>query len=260
MIDLHAHVLPGIDDGPRDLPRAVDLARAAAAAGTVQLATTPHVDHGYGVVPEDLAGQRADVQRELDAAGVGLRLLQGGEVALARLPDLDVAQLGLLTLGGGGTILLEPPSTIAGPLLERAVFGLQRRGFGVLLAHPERSPDCARDVDAVGRLVDRGVRLQVTAASLSGGFGRTARDLAVELLRRGAVHVIASDGHDPGGRPPEIASHVRAAARVLPEVAEGLAYWTELAPRAIVEGAALPPPPVVRPRARGLRRLLPRRR
>ncbi|HEX5782760.1 MAG TPA: CpsB/CapC family capsule biosynthesis tyrosine phosphatase, partial [Solirubrobacteraceae bacterium] len=144
MIDLHAHILPGLDDGPASLEDSVAMARVASAAGTRALATTPHVDHRFGLSPADLAAAREALARRIAEAGIELELLAGGEVAPERLADLDDDDLRHLTLGGGPYVLLECPLSPGGGGLDVMVADLRRRGFGVLLGHPERSPALIR--------------------------------------------------------------------------------------------------------------------
>lgn len=246
MIDLHAHVLPGLDDGPPTLEVAVAMARAAVAAGTRAMATTSHIDRGLGLGPSDLGPARERLAERLAAENVPLELLQGGEIAPARLYGLDDATLRGLTLGGGPFVLLECPFTPVGTTLEPMVDDLQRRGFGVLLAHPERSPTFQRDPARLAALVERGALAQVTAGTFAGTFGETARRAAQAMLDAGLVHVLATDAHDPSHRPPDL--------RAVGDALDGpqLAWMTEAAPAAVVTGRRPPERPPL-PRGRGVR-------
>jgi protein-tyrosine phosphatase len=252
VIDLHAHILPGLDDGPRDTEGALVMARAAAAAGTRAIATTSHVNLGFGLSPEDLAAAREALQLELDAARIELRLLSGGEIAPERLPDLDDDALRGFALGSGGCVLLECPFVPVGAVMEMMVHDLRQRGFAVLLAHPERSATFQREPERLQRLIDMGASGQVTAGSLAGGFGDTARRAALRMLESGQVHVIASDAHDPTHRPPDPRLADRALAQVYGDVEEQVAWMTEDAPAALVAGEPLPERPPL-PRAGGPR-------
>ena len=246
MIDLHAHILPGLDDGPATAEAAVVMARAAVASGTRALATTSHVNHGFGLGPADLVPARAALAERLAAEGVELELLAGAEIAPDRLPGLDDDDLRALTLGGGPYLLLECPLSPVAAGMELVVADLQRRGFGVLLAHPERSPSLQREPGLLGALVERGALAQVTTGSLTGRFGERARRASEEMLRRGLVHVLASDAHDVVERPPDL----RATGDALdPRHAE---WMTSAAPGAIVAGRPLPERPPL-PRGRGVR-------
>jgi protein-tyrosine phosphatase len=257
VIDLHCHVLPGVDDGPATLEEALDLARGAAGAGVATLVATPHVDFGH----PDNDGARvhaavASLQAELDAAGIGVRVLPGAELGITRAAALGDEELGRLSLGGGPWLLLECPlSRALGTGFPAAARGLARRGHRVLLAHPERSPVFQREPDALAGLVAEGMLTQVTAGALTGRFGRTVRDFARRLVGAGLVHVAASDAHGRD-RPVSIAAELGAAG--LGELAPWLA---DAVPAALLAGTDPPPAPPLppRPARRGLRRLLARR-
>jgi protein-tyrosine phosphatase len=254
VIDLHAHILPGLDDGPASLDGAVALARAAAADGTRVLAATSHVDTTFGLRPADLAHARAAVRERLAAEAVALELVQGGEVSLDRLPGLRDDDLRALTLGNGPWILLECPFSPAASAMDLVAGDLQRRGFRVLLAHPERSPSFQREPARLARLIDGGARAQVTAGSLTGDFGATVRRSALRLVEAGLVHVLASDAHDHRGRPPLLSTAVTALQQRFGDVGAHVEWMTERLPAAILAGDRLPEPPP-RPRRRRLLRL-----
>ena len=246
MIDLHAHILPGLDDGPPTTDAALELARVAVAAGTRAIATTSHLGYLYHVTPDHIARARAALAVRLADEGIELELLAGGEIAPDRLPDLDDEALRAVALGGGPYVLFECPFSPVGAGMEMMVADLQQRGFAVLLAHPERSPSFQRDLGLLTRLVERGALAQITTGSLAGRFGETVRGAALEMLQQGLAHVLASDTHDPVHRGPDL----RAAGDVLDEAQHQ--WMTAAAPAAIVAGRPLPERPPL-PRARGMR-------
>jgi protein-tyrosine phosphatase len=246
MIDLHAHILPGIDDGPPTVEAALEMARTAVAAGTTAIATTSHVGYHFDVAPEDIARARAALAERLATASIELDLLAGGEIAPDRLPDLDDDALRSLALGGGSYVLFECPFAPVGAGMEMMAADLQRRGFGVLLAHPERSPSFQRDLTLLAALVERGALAQITTGSLAGGFGQIPQRAALAMLQQGLVHVLATDAHDARVRGPDLRRHGEA---LDPDQHE---WMTEAAPAAIVAGRPLPPRPPL-PRARGVR-------
>jgi protein-tyrosine phosphatase len=252
VIDLHTHILPGLDDGPPDLDAAATMARAAVRSGTTAVATTSHINVGFALSPEDLRAARTELAARLEADGIALELLAGGEVAPDRLPALDDDTLRAVALGGGDCILLECPFPPIGSGMELMVSDLQRRGFSVLLAHPERSATFQQDPARLRRLVEMGAWAQVTAGALDGGFGERARRAAFGMLEAGLVHVLASDSHDPQFRPPDPRLAERALVERYGDVEEQLVWMTEVAPAAIVAGRALPSRPPL-PRARGMR-------
>ena len=254
MIDIHCHVLPGIDDGPSGLDGSLDLARAAAGDGTTVLVATPHVSHGF---PNDstVIGERvARVNEALREAGIDVEVKRGAEVAHDMLPRLEDDELRALTLGGGPNLLLEAPLSAVGGELEEAIERVHGLRLGVVLAHPERCPSFHRDPDRLARLVAGGVATSVTAASYGGGFGGTVQRLTVMLAGRGLIHDAASDAHDAVRRPPLLRSTLLAASDGLPGLAGQIDWLARDVPRALVAGEPLPPaPPAPSPRRRGVR-------
>lgn len=257
MIDLHSHVLPGIDDGPSTVEGALAMARAAVTAGTRQIVATPHIDHRYGVEPHQMRVAVEALTLTLRDRGIPLEVVAGGELGLARVGDLDDDQLRALRLGDGPYLLVECPHVMVGGLLETAVFELQARGHAVLLAHPERCPSFHDEPERLRRLVEAGSLTSITASSLSGRFGRTVRRFALELLRERLVHDVASDAHDDVGRPPGLLAGIADARAELPGLDEHVEWLTRGAPAAILAGAPLPSRPAA---AIGRRRRLSLRR
>jgi protein-tyrosine phosphatase len=240
MIDLHSHVLWGIDDGPDTVEGSVELARAAAAAGTHTVLATPHVSRRYPNDAPTIARLVEELRSRLAIEGVELELLAGAEVALMHLPDVEPAQLQRMGLGGGPWLLIECPfaPTVGG--LEDILLGLQRRGQRIVLAHPERCSTFQHDPELLARLVDGGILTSITAGSVVGDFGEHVRRFALELVHRELVHNVASDTHDPVRRPPGIADRLERAGLA------PLADWlTRETPTAILAGAELPPRPDV---------------
>jgi protein-tyrosine phosphatase len=222
VIDLHSHILPGVDDGPKTVEGSLELARVAVAAGTRTILATPHIND----------------DRSIDAARVA-----------AGLEALRPA------LGGGPYLLVESPFSPAIGAFEPLVLDLLGRGHRVLLAHPERCPAFHRDPERLQRLVDAGVLVQITAGSMTGGFGSTVRRLTATMLRTGVVHVVASDAHDAVKRPPGLNDGFTSLERELPGLAELQPWMTEQVPRAILDGTPLPERPPLPKEAGFLRRL-----
>lgn len=238
LIDLHCHLLPGVDDGALDLDDSAAMAVRAVREGISAVCATPHVRGDHEVRIGEIAGRVAALGEELERRGIDLRVLAGGEVAEPVLARLDDAELRAVALGGGRFVLLEP---VAGPLSDRldaAVERLRRRGFRALIAHPERH--LAEDLFArLARLVERGALVQATAAALE-------RGPAVEGMRalaaRGLVHVLATDAHSShGGRPMRIAGGLDAL-RDVERVAPHLDWIAHAAPEEIVSGGDPRPP------------------
>jgi protein-tyrosine phosphatase len=254
-VDIHAHVLPGIDDGPADLDDALTMLRAAADSGTATLVATPHLRDDFpDVHVRELAGRCAELRDRIATESLGLDLICGAEVSLVWAIDATDEDLSLASVGQLGTdLLIETPftSTVG---LETMLYGLRARGFRVTLAHPERSREFQHDRSPLVRLAEQGVLLQVNADTLVGNVKKSATArLGAELCLEGLAGVIASDGHRghswrPVGR---LAEAVAAATEL---VGPDRAQWMAIdAPRAIVEGRPLPEPPAVVTRRRGLR-------
>ncbi|HWK25979.1 MAG TPA: CpsB/CapC family capsule biosynthesis tyrosine phosphatase [Solirubrobacter sp.] len=236
MIDLHSHVLPGLDDGSPDLEAALALAREVAASGVRVLAATPHLRADFpDVRVSELPARVRALQAAVDAAGLDLRIALGGEVDLLWAQGVEDDTLRAVTYDARGTdLLVETPYGELPPLFEDLLFRIRVRGFRVLLAHPERNPSFQRDPARLLRLVENDLLVQLTAASVVGG-GRAAK-LAARLIADGHAHVIAGDLHRPNGS--------RAGLRAAVEHAGARAEWMVTdAPAAILEGAPLPPAP-----------------
>lgn len=255
MIDLHAHVLPGIDDGPANLDGALELIAACEADGIHTLAATPHIrfDHP-DVVPAELADRAARLGEAVRTAGLGVRVVVGGEIDLLWSQRASDEELRLVSYGQRGSdLLVETPYGELPPNFETALFELALRGYRTLLAHPERSPTFRRDPDRLVALVAKGVLVQVTAAAIAAPRkGSASARFARALIDETLVHVIASDAHAVGGsRSPGLREAVEAAARTAPLRA---AWMVSDAPAAILAGEPLPEPPSERSRRRWFRR------
>lgn len=254
MLDLHCHLLPGIDDGPSDLDGSVALAADLAAGGVTAVAATPHCRHDHpGVVPAELAERCALVQERLDAEGVELTVIPAGEADINWAMDASDDDLRLVSYGQRGhDLLLEVPYVALNSTFEDMLFDLTVKGLRLLLAHPERNPTLRDNPERVDQLVQRGALVQVTASSLarSDRKSRTAA-IAKFLVRQGLAHVIASDAH--GAAAPNRSSLAEGVAAAADLVGEDRARWmAEDAPAAVLAGEPLPPPPRIRLPKRGL--------
>jgi protein-tyrosine phosphatase len=245
LVDIHAHLLPGIDDGPETVRESLDMARAAVEAGIVTVVSTPHLRDDFpDVVVDELAERCRELQGELDGAGIPLQVLAGAEVALDWALDADQEQLRLASYGQrGGDLLIETPENVS--LLARMLVPLREAGYRVTLAHPERTPGFQRNPERLTDLVEQGTLLQVNAPSLLGRWRNERGRLAVGLCRDGLAHAVASDGHRGQAWRPvtDLADAVhKLSAAVGPDRA---AWLASAGPRAIVEGTPLPAIPAV---------------
>ena len=266
MIDLHAHVLPGVDDGPADVREALGLARAMVAGGVHTVVATSHVSERYRNDGATLAAARERLQSALRDAGVPLRILPGAEVTIEQATLLDDAALAALGLGGGPYLLLESPLSPAAADVEASIRAVMQRGQRVVLAHPERAPVFQREPDQLVRLVAEGALCAVTASAFNGRFGRTAQGTARAMLVGGLVHAVTSDAHDLRGRPPRLRGELEDAVEDLEGLDRLIPWLLSDAPAAILRGERPAAPPVAvvevaRPESRGglLARLFRRR-
>lgn len=244
MIDLHNHILPGVDDGASSTLEAVELARLARADGVATIVATPHRNAWtYREDRADAEARLTDLRLACRDVGVEMGLLLGGEAFIA--PDLaDQVQSGLaLTLNNGRYLLVEWPVDQYPSWSDEAIFTLQVRGICPIVAHAERYRFVQREPDRLARLVERGVLVQITAASVLGDAGEAARHSAELLLRRGLAHVIATDSHGPTHRPP-LLSPARERAREI--VGEDRAWaLVRDVPGQVVENLPVDVPPAV---------------
>ena len=199
MIDLHCHILPGLDDGAANDAETLKMAKELLAEGVETVVATPHVN---GVYAPDAATIQYEIEhcRKLFAKhGLPLRLLPGGEIAMNG-DTLALWRRGVLPgLGDDQTraLLLELPPLFLAEGARRLIAECVAMGTAVVIAHPERNLTLMRDPKLVETLRYAGARFQLTAASLDGQFGQAARDFAESLLRRHMVEYVASDLH-PG--------------------------------------------------------------
>src|SRR5712691_13321757 len=236
MVDIHCHILPGVDDGAHDMDASLAMASCAVADGIDVIIATPHWPWEDEPIPaRRILELTAEVQAELDRAQIPLRLVPGHECAITpELPD-ELAKGGALAFGGKVRYtLLETPYHHLPFYLRDIVFQVQSRGFGTVIAHPERNPIIQNDPGQLLEYVRSGCLVQVTAGSLTGQWGPASKKAGLALFRRGLAHIIASDAHSPNSRPP-----VMSEARKLVEEALGEAIArraVEDLPRRIING------------------------
>jgi protein-tyrosine phosphatase len=262
VIDLHCHILPGLDDGPSNLDFSLAMARAAVDAGTQLIVATPHIRADFDVDPVEIE-PRVDLFNErLQRERLPLRVLPGAEIGWATAPELDDTQLARLSLGSGKRVLLESPYGKKAVDVEGIIAGLQERGFQAVLAHPERCPLFQRDPERLRKIVADGTLCSITAGSMAGRFGEPVRVFTVTMLREGLVHDVASDAHDHIHRPPDLVSGFEKLDGEIPGLQQHAAWYTVTSPVAILAGNELPQAPElgVAPAPSRLRRLLGRSR
>ncbi|GAB6931795.1 tyrosine-protein phosphatase [Calditerricola satsumensis] len=218
MIDIHTHILPGVDDGAKDLATAVAMAREAEAEGIYAIVATPHHRNGvYVNEREDVERAVDELNKELRWEGINVRVLPGQEVHVYGEVVDDLRAGRLLTIGGGGKyVLLELPHDHVPRFADQLVYDLAVAGFVPVIPHPERNRQIREEPNHLYQLVKRGALAQLTAASVAGLFGKEVQKLCRQLVEHQLVHLIASDAHGPGKRGVHIA-----------EAYEVLRAWTD---------------------------------
>jgi protein-tyrosine phosphatase len=240
VIDLHNHLLPGIDDGAKKVEETLEFLRIARRDGVKVVVATPHMKPGVYDNRRETILERVAMVREAakgdDAEEV--TLLPGAEVFFTADLAARARAKELMTVGDGGRyLLLELPYQQIPLQVDDTIFQLRLLGITPLMAHPERVAYYLEDIERVVASVRLGALTQVTASSLTGRFGERARDFAKALLRRNLIHVLASDAHDVRYRPPVLSEAVRAAAAEVGETA--VRRMVEETPQAILEGKEL---------------------
>jgi protein-tyrosine phosphatase len=239
MIDLHSHILAGVDDGPATMDGSLVIARAAVADGIEAIAATPHVRWDHQTTPDLMLRALASLRDALAAEAIPLQVLPGGEVDLDEIRRLEEDELRRFGLGGNPEYLLVEFPYTGWPLgLADTVFRLVAARITPVIAHPERNAEVQAAPERLGELVDLGALVQVTAASLDGRIGRRSERCGFTLVERGWAHMVASDAHEAVIRSVGLSE---AATRIGDPA---LADWlTDAMPRAIVEARPLPPRP-----------------
>jgi protein-tyrosine phosphatase len=238
VIDLHCHILPGLDDGATDLEDSVGMALQARADGVETVCATPHVRHDHAVEIASLPERVAAVQAELERRGIDVRVAVGGEVAQTQLDALGDDDLRAVSLGGaGGWVLVEPAPGPLSAQLEVCVERLKARGLRTILAHPERHADADLEM-RLQTLAAQRCLIQWTAAFVA---DPALREWVARWARMGLIHVLGSDAHSSRfGRPVALADGFAALRETLPEAT--VEWMAREAPTAILRGEPVEPP------------------
>jgi len=238
LIDIHLHILPGVDDGPKTMEQTLQLARALVQEGIHTAIATPHYNDEFPQRPAAEIRERVgEVQQELERHAIPLRLFAGHEVLISPALLEDVQTGRVATLNGGRYLLLELWNSMWLPDTERIIFALRTIGIIPVLAHVERYRAIQQDHSRLKALLQQGVIAQITASSLIGLQGRTIRRCAEALLKEGLIQCIASDAHGLHTRPPRVAEGLQCAARMLGR--ERVHQMVEICPAAILNSTSI---------------------
>src|SRR5437660_2384407 len=234
MIDIHLHILPGVDDGPETLEEALALAKVLVEEGIHSAVATPHYNDQFPQRNAAEIRERVhDLQQTLDLHQIPLRLFAGHE-ALIKPGLIEDIQAGrLATLNGSRYLLLELWNNSWLPETERVIFELRAYGIVPIIAHPERYRAIQKDPNRLATLIQQGVLAQLTASSLIGMQGSTTKHCAEVLLKKELIHIIASDAHGLRTRMPAVKLGLQSAAKFLDK--EYIHRMIETRPSAILK-------------------------
>lgn len=206
MIDLHSHILPGLDDGCETVEHAVEMSRIYEKAGFHTVVATPHYLRGTSWCPDPRTIlQRVDeVNRAFSAQGIKLRVMAGMEIGMDPAIAEFLYEKKLLTLGGSSYVLIEVPFQQLPLGWDQMLFDVISREYRVILAHPERCEQLIREPERFQQLLNIGCLIQVDWGSLLGHHGSKSARLTKKMLTHGYVHCLATDSHDFQYRSPKM--------------------------------------------------------
>ena len=239
MVDLHHHLLPGLDDGSPNLETSVAMARIAANDGITHVVATPHANNVYTFDPERIARLIVALRSALESEAIPLTIASGCDFHLSYDNMQDaIAHPRKYTVNGGDYLLVELPDYGLSPHLDEAFYELGLAGMKPILTHPERNPTLQRDPKRLADWMRIGLLTQVTTSSVVGQMGRAAERMSHKMLADRWVHFLATDAHNTESRPPRMrAAHDLVAKKYGTGYADRLCTTN---PMAAFEGRTLP--------------------
>ncbi len=203
-IDIHTHILPGLDDGAKDMQESIELARLFESSGVKKVVATPHFLPGtaWAFTKEKVLESVESLQTSLDSEGIDLKIFPGMEIGFHKKMADRILNDNLLPLGDSQYYLVEPSFHGEQDIFIEQLASLLNQNQKLIVAHPERIEGFKKNLDTLEKLVDKGLRIQVNGGSLLGKFGKRSKSMARELQKRNCIHFIASDTHDCHRRSP----------------------------------------------------------
>lgn len=204
-VDIHSHIIPGLDDGAGDYNEAMDILRMASENGTYHIIATPHFISETTIIDQGLIHKKVgELQNHANGEEFSISIHAGAEVFLS--PDiLELLDKGsICTLNDSSYILVELPMSGLPVYTNDILYKLQLKGLIPIIAHPERNGEINENPDILLSMVKRGILAQVNAGSITGLFGREVRNTAMKLIRSGLIQFVASDAHTCRGRSPKL--------------------------------------------------------
>lgn len=197
IVDIHCHILYGLDDGPQSLEQSMALCRKLNQNGIKKIIATPHFISGDSYFPatEEIKERVTLLQKEVDKEDLDIEIFSGMEVFSSHDTIERIRRKEILSLNDSRYILIEFPFEIIPMYISDLLFAMQLEGFTPIVAHPERYCSSYRKGKLLKKLVDKGILLQINSGSIMGSHGKSAKKAATELLKSGMVHLVASDSH-----------------------------------------------------------------
>ena len=236
MIDLHSHILPGIDDGAPDWDTSIEMCKIAVADGVHTMVATPHMLDGvHNVKRQTILDHVGQLQSRLNEMNIKLTVLPGADVHIG-MKFVQLLESGsLVTVNDTGKyVLVEFPHEVLPSGIDQLLYSIQVAGAVPIITHPERQSEVQRKPEVVFKWVTQGNLVQVTAASITGELGKTAKACSHSLLQGGLVHIIASDAHSSTWRAPGLSKAKKVVAEMLsPAQAEEM---VTVLPQKVIDG------------------------
>lgn len=232
MIDIHCHILPGIDDGPSDLQITLEMLSIAAADGITHIVATPHYRHGETPTMQDIQEKAQQVRAEMTKKNIAVKLLGGADIRLTYELMKGIQKSEIPTINNSRYFLLELPEIIP-PHLDEFIFETKVKGFVPVITHPERNYSLLRAPEKTDAMRKAGALFQFTAMSVTGNLGRQIKKFTLRFFKKGYVDFVATDAHSTVHRPPLLSKAYRETVGILGKAEADRIFFDN--PRAVIE-------------------------